>query len=122
MNTPALYARRDDRRLEEPSTTTTAPAGVPAPTVHRDPSIPVAAPGGEPDRLSPTVAWVRPSELPTLIGAPWVRRGIDLESELVRRSRRAPINAARAGRRVTRPATARLEPVAPTTTERGLEP
>jgi hypothetical protein len=54
--------------------------------------------------------------MPTLIGSPWVRRGIDLHSELVRRSRRAPLTATSVGRRITRSTIARPEVAASTAT------
>ena len=93
MNTPEAYARHLDRRL------------------------PQAQPTPEPDRTRPSVAWVRPSELPTLVGAPWIRRGIDLQSELTRRARRTPrTRVARAGRRISRTAIARPEAASPTAT------
>ena len=44
------------------------------------------------------VTWVRPTDLVTYSG-PLVGRGIDLETELIRRARRTPITATRAVRR-----------------------
>lgn len=116
MNTPDFYERRDDRTLpEQPPTPQARQDDVSALAVHRDPSVQTSPSATQADRTRPTVAWVRPSDLPTLIGATSVRRGIDLQSELVRRARRAPAKtAARASRRVTRTATARPEPAAPT--------
>lgn len=62
------------------------------------------------------VAWVRPSELPTVIGSKFIRRGIDLQAELNRRARHAPRTAARVTRRViARPITSSP------TTDRGVE-
>ena len=123
MNNNHHYERRDDRTL-------TAEQGLPQPqpqdtvaalAVHRDPSVPTTS---ETDaKAQRGIAWVRPSELPTLIGSRWAARGIDLQSELARRSRRAPISAARPGRRVSRTAIARPEPVTSTvatTEELGL--
>lgn len=116
MNTPDFYERRDDRTLpDQPPAPQPRQDEVSALAVHRDPSVQTPSAAAQPDRARPTVAWVRPSELPTLIGASSVRRGIDLQSELVRRSRRAPAKAAaRAGRRITRTAIARPETAIPT--------
>lgn len=118
MNTPEPYERHPDRSLPEPSVTPPeSEKAVEALAVHRDPSLPAKASAAEPDRSRPTVAWVRPSELPTLIGAPWVRRGIDLQAELTRRARRTPRTVAtKSGRRITRTAIARPEPTIPATT------
>ena len=131
MNTPDPYERRIDRSLDEaprqrtqPDQTTlnlaTEQAAEPsALAVHRDPSQPTLAAAAEADRSKPGIAWVRPSELPTIVGAPWVRRGIDLQAELTRRARRSPITAtARARGRISRTAIARPEPATPTTTTR----
>lgn len=122
MNTPEPYERRLDRTLPEPAPTPEAERAVEALAVHGDPSLPDAAGKQETDRSRPTVAWVRPSEMPTLIGASWVRRGIDLQSELTRRARRTPGAAAsKAARRVTRTSIARPELAGPTaTTQEGL--
>ncbi|CUR58119.1 conserved hypothetical protein [metagenome] len=117
MNTPEPYERRLDRILPEPAPTPESEKAVEALAVHRDPSIPDGAAKQETARSRPTVAWVRPSEMPTLIGASWVRRGIDLQSELTRRARRTPSAAAsKAARRVTRTLIARPELAGPTTT------
>ncbi len=116
MNTTDLYERREDRTLaDEPPTQQQSQQEVSALAVHSDPSIAAPSTTTDTDRARPTVAWVRPSDLPTLIGAPMVGRGIDLQSELVRRSRRAPVKAtARARLRITRSAIARPEPTTPT--------
>lgn len=122
MNTHEFYERRDDRALPEESTPqphTEDP--VTALAVHRDPSVPDATTTTKPG--SPGVAWVRPSDLPTLVGSTVARRGIDLQSELVRRSRRAPVTAAKAGRGITRAAIGQptgATPTATTTEELGL--
>lgn len=131
MNTPDHYERRTDRSLDEP---TRAPDRMPefevsALAVHRDPSRPAqpaVAAKAEPAEKEATkraVAWVRPTDLPTFMGARPVRRGIDLQAELTRRARRAPINAtARAGRRITRTAIARPDRASTTVVDReGLE-
>lgn len=120
MNTDP-YERRLGRELEsEPSAPQTPYAGDSALAVHRDPSL-TAGPTGPSDQLGrPSVAWVRPSELPTTVGAKFIRRGIDLQSELTRRARRAPRTATRSAQRISRRAIAQPEPTAPTT-ERGIE-
>jgi len=123
VNNNRHYERRDDRTItaEQAQPQPQPQDTVAALAVHRDPSIPTSS---ETDvKIQRSIAWVRPSELPTLIGSKWIGRGIDLQSELVRRSRRAPISAAKAGRRVSRTAIARPEPVtstAATTEELGL--
>lgn len=116
MNTPEPYERRLDRTLPDAAaTSTSAPErSFEALAVHRDPSLPGTATTVAPGPARPSVAWVRPSELPTIVGAPWVRRGIDLQSELTRRARRTPQTAATtASRRITRAAIARPEIASP---------
>jgi hypothetical protein len=116
MNNNDHYERREDRAMpEQPTPQPQTDDAVNALALHRDPSVPVAK-----ERTEPTVqrgiAWVRPSELPTLVGSKLANRGIDLQSELVRHSRRAPIRAAKAGRRISRAAIARPEQVTPAVT------
>ncbi len=117
MNNPETYDRRIDRSLDEPSRNLAPETGndVSALAVHRDPSRPTAAaatklPTGT-EEVKRSVTWVRPSDLPTFMGsAQRLRRGIDLQAELTRRARRAPVTAAaRAGRRITRTAISRPE-------------
>lgn len=89
MNTPTSYQRRLDRTIPEPQTPSqTEPAESVDPlAVHRDPSlheISVAPASGD---LSDRVAWVRASELPTVLGSTVAGRGIDLQAELTRRAR-----------------------------------
>lgn len=122
MNTPEHYERRLDRTIPEPTIAPEAERSVEALAVHRDPSVPETAVQQEPDRSRPTVAWVRPSEMPTLLGSAFVRRGIDLQAELTRRARRSPGAAASKGaRRVTRTSIGRPEPASPTpTSQEGL--
>lgn len=63
---------------------------------HRaDPSLPTTQ---QPPQSSRRVAWVRPTELANFTG-PLIGRGIDLQAELIRRARRAPVQATRAVRR-----------------------
>jgi hypothetical protein len=123
VNNNDHYERRDDRVVpDHASRQPQTDQVVSALAHHRDPSVPPT-----PDAPAPTaergVAWVRPSELPTLIGSKWAARGIDLQGALVRRSRRAPGKAARAGHKITRSAIARPESATPTvspTEELGL--
>jgi hypothetical protein len=123
MNNNEFYDRRDARAmLEQPTPQPQSDEAVSTLAVHRDPSVPEVATEAE-ATTQRGIAWVRPSELPTLVGAKWANRGIDLQAELVRRSRRAPVTAAKAGRRISRNAIARPEPATQTgasTEELGL--
>lgn len=76
--------------------------------VHRDPSQGQAQSG--PIQISKSgIAWVRPSDLPTMIGSRVIGRGLDLKAELVRRAKHAiRPHAPRA--RITRTAIAAPEP------------
>ena len=122
MNTPDAYDRRTDRSLDDAPKQPEQAAEPSALAVHRDPSQVTPATAADPGRTKPSIAWVRPSDLPTAIGAPWARRGIDLQAELSRRARRSPAKAtARVGRRITRTAIARPETTTATTTREGLE-
>lgn len=115
MNTPEPYERRT---LLEPAPTPEAERGVDALAVHRDPSVPVAEARQETDRSQPSVAWVRPSEMPTLLGSKVVRRGIDLQAELTRRARRTPgMGVSKASRRITRTSIARPDTPGPSITD-----
>ena len=116
MNTHAPYQRRLDRALPEPMPTAVPEPAPNALVLHGDPSLPQPVqPSAEPVR--PTITWVRPSEVSTLIGARWAGRGIDLQDELTRRARRAPAAAAtKAARRLTHPTQGRSLPSAPTAT------
>ena len=121
MNNNEFYDQRDERALmpEQNPPQPRPEEVVAALAVHRDPSVPDEVPGTDPGNVPKPqrrVAWVRPSELPTMLGAKWAGRGIDLQSDLVRRSRRVPITAARAGRRISRSAVARPEPASRTAT------
>jgi len=123
VNNNDHYERRDDRVVPDQS----APQSPSDPAIsalahHHDPSIP-STPRMAAPKADRGIAWVRPSELPTLVGSKWVARGIDLQSELVRRSRRAPAKAAQAGHRISPSAIARPESATPTvstTEELGL--
>lgn len=111
MNTPEPYGRRLDRTLPEPTSEPEAEKAVDALAVHRDPSVPAAEASQQAGQPHPGVAWVRPSEMPTLLGSKFVRRGIDLQAELTRRARRTPGAAvSKASRRITRTSIAKTEP------------
>lgn len=116
MNNNEFYGRLEDRALtpEQSPPQPRPEESVAALAVHRDPSAPEAAAPSNDPKSQRGIAWVRPSELPTMLGSKWAGRGIDLQSDLVRRSRRAPITAARAGRRISRSAIARPEPASAT--------
>ena len=122
MNNNHHYERRDDRVVPDHATPLPqTDQEVSALAHHRDPSV-STTPGAAP-KAERGIAWVRPSELPTLIGSKWAARGIDLQGELLRRSRRAPRRAARAGHKITRSAISRPESATPsvsTTEELGL--
>jgi hypothetical protein len=115
VNTDAHYERRTDRSVAEPTDPALNAAQASPLGVHGDPSrgpAPKTRPAATSQR---SIAWVRPSELPTMVGAPWLRHGADLHAEMARRARRAPATAAsRAGRRITRTAIGRPEPTSPT--------
>lgn len=119
MNTDP-YERRLDREIEPPSARPSADAEVNALAHHRDPSLSQGGASAPEDLGRPSVAWVRPSELPTTVGSKFIRRGIDLQSELTRRARRSPGAAARSAQRRSRRSIARPEPSTPTV-ERGVE-
>jgi len=110
VNTPEPYVRRLDRTISERAPTPEAVQAVDALAVHADPSMPPTRIKQDADRPQPSVAWVRPSELPTLLGSKFARRGIDLQSELTRRARRSPVAAvSKASRRITRNSIARTD-------------
>lgn len=118
MNTPDPYERRLDRTLPEPAPPPEAEKAIDALAVHRDPSVPTAEAKQEAERSQPSVAWVRPSEMPTLLGSKFVRRGIDLQAELTRRARRTPGAAvSKASRRITRTSIARPDTSSPSITD-----
>lgn len=116
MNTDP-YERHIDRSLDAPE-----PAREPAESElnalakHSDPSARPPGSTAAQEASSPSVAWVRPSDLPTVVGSEFIRRGIDLQAELNRRAQRTPRYAAR----VTRRAITRPSPSTPTT-DRGVE-
>lgn len=82
--------------------------------VHRDPSQGQAQSG--PIQISKSgIAWVRPSDLPTMIGGRVIGRGLDLKAELVRRAKH-PIRPHARRARTTR--TAIAAPAPPSITHR----
>jgi hypothetical protein len=57
--------------------------------VHRDPSQRRLE--SRPTQISKSgIAWVRPSDLPTMIGGRVIGRGLDLKADLARRAKQAP--------------------------------
>ncbi|GAA1451768.1 hypothetical protein GCM10009641_86700 [Mycobacterium cookii] len=116
MNTHAPYQRRLGRALPEPMPTAVPDPAPNALVLHGDPSLlqPIQS-AAEPVR--PTITWVRPSEVSTLIGARWAGRGINLQDELTRRARRVPAAAAtKAARRLPHPVQGQSLPSATTAT------
>jgi len=116
MNTDP-YERHLDRSLDAPEPAPElAESELSALARHADPSIRPTGSAGAQEPASPSVAWVRPSDLPTVVGSKFIRRGIDLQAELNRRAQHAPRSAAR----VTRRAIARPSP-STHTADRGVE-
>lgn len=108
MNTHSEYRRHG---YQPPDETTAQPeAEMSELSRHRDPQL--ATQGGATAIANKHVAWIRPTELASYAG-PMIGRGIDLEAELIRRTRRAPITAARTVRGPT--PTAPIAPTAPPT-------
>jgi hypothetical protein len=111
------YERHLDRCLDAPEPARElAEPELSALARHADPSVRPTGSAAAQDPVTSSVAWVRPSDLPTVVGSKVIRRGIDLQAELNRRAQRAPRSAAR----VTRRAIARPLPSTPTT-DRGVE-
>lgn len=118
MNTHAEYRRH----LDEPRQGTPAPAPAQALANHLavagDPSLRSAQPGPS-TPAGRRIAWIRPTELHAHAG-PLIGRGIDLQTELLRRGRGAPRRAARSlTRTLTQPPGAAPQP--PTVTDEGLQ-
>lgn len=111
MNGPDSYERRLDRIPD--ATPPEMPDHEVSPlAVRRDPSqttIPIETSAAS----SRGVAWVRPTELAMRFSSSTAGRGIDLQSALSERARRAPAAIARASRRTTRSAIARPQTAAP---------
>lgn len=113
MNTSHSYRRHDHRALPHAGKAPTQQTASPELTVealaaHRDPSLPVAAGVPEHRGTRSGVAWVRPTELASLVGSRVAGRGIDVQADLARRACRAPIGA-RAVRRAVRTQAGLLE-------------
>ena len=66
MNTPETYERRLDRTIPEPTAVRDPALTSDALAVHCDPSVPVTTPAQDANRSAPGLAWIRPSEMPTL--------------------------------------------------------
>jgi hypothetical protein len=99
MNTHAEYRRYGYKPSERP--VAEAEAATNELAHHRDPSL--TAQTRTPENPQKRIAGIRPTDLASYAG-PMVGRGIDLQSELVRRARRTPVAASRALRR-TAPST-----------------
>ena len=121
MNTHAPYQRRLDRALPEPMPTAAPEPAPNALALQGDPSLPLTVQPST-EQVRPTITWVRPSEVPALIGARCAGRGIDLQDDLTRRARSAPAAAAtKAAAGMTHPAQGRpLPPPSTTTPPEGL--
>lgn len=106
MNGPDPYDRRLDRLPNEaaPRPEPTQPADPPALAVRRDPSQQPVMPS---QQSAHGIAWVRPTELAMRVGSPAAGRGIDLQTALATRARRAPSSIAKAAHRTSRSAIAR---------------
>lgn len=90
MNNDETYARRMERRVCDFDPPDGPAAGA---WVHGDASRNLPSSSAPPPAPRRSVTWVRISDLPTVVGSPAVRRGIDLQTELARRTRRAPASA-----------------------------
>lgn len=91
MNTHRRYERHLDRTVGSTDVGQDAQAA-PSLFVQRDPSRTSTIAGDSARPGGRGLAWVRLSELPAVLGTPAARRGIDLQTALVRRARRAPRN------------------------------
>ena len=124
MNNNDHYERREDRAMpEQPSPQPQTDEAVNALAVHRDPSVPIACRKPREAKAQRSIAWVRPSELPTWSARSGPTVASTSSPSWSAASRRAPAKAARAGRRISRTAIARPEPATPsvtTTEELGL--
>ena len=92
MNTHAEYRRHSYRPPEHPSPAEGVESTASELARHGDPSVGPGHPGRE--QTQKRIAWVRPTELGSYLG-PMVGRGIDLQTELVRRARRTPATMTR---------------------------
>ncbi len=113
MNNPELYQREPDRTLaDEPAMT---PIGSNHLAIHGDPSIHRDTSGSQPPSGSRSIAWIRPSELPTTLGSGVVRRGMNAQTDAAHRLSRLPNRVTRS--MIARPAT----PMATPARDQGLE-
>lgn len=125
MNTPEPYERRADSAVEKPEPSAGAQE-VAALAVHEDPSLSAgqaASPEVDGSQRA-SIAWVRPTDLLTSVGAARLRQAADAQVDVVRRSRRAPlITVSRLRARVSHSSIARPEPAVrtPTSTANGIE-
>jgi hypothetical protein len=120
VNTTEPYEGRIDRAVAEPRPPTDA-AEVAALAVHQDPSLAAdPTPYVPPDEgAHPSILWLRPSELVTTVGTAQLGEAVDVQADVVRRARRAPLTAAsRLRGRISRSAIARTEPAVRTSTSR----
>ena len=119
MNADSTYDRDPNRSLPEPSTAPATPTHATSPfAVHGDPSGRRVE--ASPTRISKSgVAWVRPSDLPTMVGSKVIGRGLDLKAELVRRANR-PTRPKAPKERVTRSSIAQPEPPSITHNQEGF--
>lgn len=92
----------------EPTQSTSATEAPSPLAVHADPSRHRITVPSSPLSKS-GVAWVRPSDLPTMIGGRVIGRGLDLKAELVRRAKH-PTRPRTPRERITRTAIAAPEP------------
>lgn len=107
-----------------PAVSRPEPAGgeVSALAIHRDPSTTrpglTGSGGREADARSlleqaraGQVAWARPTDLLAATSARWAGRGMGIEAELIRRTRRLPVQGVAVTRRAIREATHTLPPL-----------
>jgi len=111
VNTHAEYRRHSHQPAETHAPTRDVEDVASQLARHRDPSLASSAPTTPPDR-SKRIAWVRPTELAGF-ASPLIGRGIDLQAELIRRARRAPMTTGRRARRSASHAFRTQEPSAP---------
>lgn len=119
MSTP--YYGDTDRSLPDPAPPMT-PAAPEQPSplaVHDDPSHRRVTSPQLALRSRHGIAWVRPSDLPTMLGSRVIGRGLDLKQELVRRANRPIRPTAAPKARVTRTSIADPAPPAITHTRLG---
>ena len=112
MNTHAEYRRHSYQPPERPTPAEGAEHAANELARHSDPSLRLEAPAAE--QAQKRIAWVRPTEMGSYLG-PMVGRGIDLQAELARRTRRTPATTTRTLRH---PGTDRS--AAPTASQEGL--